>query len=287
MPICTWCDLIKPKQPECLGPLRVNKWTLHITVCMTLCDGFKTKAAMNRWKVENKRVLFWKIIFEALKTEMLSMFHFALIFRLSSLSVSSPSFGGQLLACGSVKLDRWSGTAGHHWYSSTELQAVQSSIRSWSENKGAIVPSLKVVLVTASLLYLFCYEAAVIKVKYVFCVGSVALCTPFRLSLHRSSSRLRAARPGSAVWNTYSVTFFSRCAEVEIWALWTCLLVENGFLRRPVKLLLLETWLTIRECASVLVSVRNQLRYVSPVGCRIVYVYVWVCGSVWVCVRKI
>lgn len=103
------------------------------------------------------------------------------------------------------------------------------------------------------------------------------------LSLHRSSSRQRAARLSSAVWNTYSVTFFSGCAEGEIWALWTCLLVENRFLCRPVKLHLLETWLTIRGSASVLVSVRNQLRYVSPVGRWVVYVYAQVCVCANVC----
>lgn len=102
-------------------------------------------------------------------------------------------------------------------------------------------------------------------------------------SMHRSGRRQWAARLGSAAWNSYSVTFFSRCAEVEIWALWTCLLVENKFLRRPVKLLLLETWLTIRDGASVLLCVRNQLPYVSPVSHRVVYVYVQVC----VCVLEI
>lgn len=133
------------------------------------------------------------------------------------------------------------------------------------------------------LLYLLCYAVAVIKVKYVFCVERGLLRTSFRLSLHRSSSRQRAARLSSAVWNTYSVTFFSGCAEGEIWALWTCLLVENRFLCRPVKLLLLETWLTIRDSASVLVSVRNQLHYVSPVGRWIVYVYAQVCVCAYVC----
>lgn len=88
------------------------------------------------------------------------------------------------------------------------------------------------------------------------------------------------AWPGSAAWKSYSVTFFSRCAEVEIWALWTCLLVENRFLRRPVKLLLLETWLTIRH-ETVQVSLwESEINYtVSPVGRRVVYVYVCVKGG--------
>lgn len=64
---------------------------------------------------------------------------------------------------------------------------------------------------------------------------------------------LCAAEPGSVVWNSFSVT------EAEIWALWTCLLVEHRILHRSVRLHFLETWLTVRDSASVPVSVRNQL----------------------------
>lgn len=186
----------------------------------------------------------------------------------------SKLFAGQLLACGSVKLDRWSGTAGRHWYSSTELQAIQSSICSLSENTGEIVrpppppqrTPLKSSQVAIPLLSLFCSAAVVIKVKYVLCLEMGPLRTTLRLSLHRSSTRQEQLDLSSAVWNTYSVTFLSGCAEVEIWAIWTCLLLENRFLRRPVKLLSLETWLTIRDGASVLASFRNQLRCVFPHG---------------------
>lgn len=145
---------------------------------------------------------------------------------------------------------------------------------------------LKSSQVAIPLLSLFCYAAAVIKVKYVLCLGREPLRTPFRLSLHRSSTRQEQLDLSSAVWNTYSVTFLSGCAEVEIWALWTCLLLENRFLRRPVKLLSLETWLTIRDGASVLVSFRNQLRCVFPhgsQGCICICVCEWMC----MCVREI
>lgn len=86
---------------------------------------------------------------------------------------------------------------------------------------------------------------------------------------HGSSSRQRAAR---LVCRTPA--FFSGWAAVEIWALWTCLLVENRFLCTPVKLPLLETWLTGADSASVLVNFRSRLHCVSPLDCRVVYVNV-------------
>lgn len=119
-----------------------------------------------------------------------------------------------------------------------------------------------------------------------FCVVKEPGCKPLS-SLAARIKQQRESSTGSAVWNNYSVSFFSGCAEAEIWALWTCLPVENRFLCRPVKLLLPATWLTIRDGASVLVSVRNQLHYVSLVGRWSVYVYVQVCVCVWVCKGEI
>lgn len=53
--------------------------------------------------------------------------------------------------------------------------------------------------------------------KYVFCVESDG--APRSLFVFHYTDQAAGREqldPGSAAWNTYSVTFFSRCTEVEI-----------------------------------------------------------------------
>lgn len=64
-------------------------------------------------------------------------------------------------------------------------------------------------------LYLLCFSCSVIEVKHAFFGGEK------RTSFHSFlvAKIKQQAESSSSVWNAYSVTFFSGCAEVEIWAL--------------------------------------------------------------------
>lgn len=104
----------------------------------------------------------------------------------------------------------WTGEAGQQGITDTVRQSrrllrVRLAHQARTEK---LHPILKVVHVPVPLLYLFQYAAAVVKKKYVFCVRKGT--TLQLLRLHRSSSRQSAARPGSAMRNSLSVT------EVEI-----------------------------------------------------------------------
>ncbi len=128
------------------GPLSAKKWNelwaisvyfdLHDIVCWLEGKGYDEQTESSEQKQYLKGQCEKKP-----ERKMFTMFHFVLFFSfLSWLFLSSAVSAGPLLACGSVKLDRWSGTAGRHWYSSTEPQAVASSISSSSENREIAPP---------------------------------------------------------------------------------------------------------------------------------------------------
>lgn len=197
-----------------------------------------------------------------------SKLFFFFLFLLNSISV---------VDCQPVDQWNWTGdTGGFHPYSWTEPQAIHTSICSSNGNSGEIVnPPLKATGVTLGLL---CYAAADTTVN---CVSSSSpalhfASAPFTAQI-QAAGRERLS-PGSAEWNTYSVTFFSRSAERWNMSTWTCLLVQNRFLCRPVKWLRL----TIEDAACVHelygTAFPPWVTKLFVQGCMCMYAFVCVCA---------